>query len=313
MAVLDAFSGILTIFSVALLGYLLARGKYIPADGAAILPRCITNIALPPYLLRTVTTTFGRDQLVHLVYGALLPLLSIILAFGIAFLLARLLGLAKGRRGVFCTAFATSNTMNIGLPINIALFGEASLPYVLLYFFANIVFFWTVGNYAIARDGEGPPPALCSPDTVKRICSPPLIGFCGGLALVLLDLRLPVFLDKAFQYIGGMSMGLILIYLGFMLHDTMSRKYRMEKDALAILAGRFIISPLIIVLLASCVDIPDMMRNVYIIQSSLPVMVNLLLLAGHYKASPGFAAMIVGISTFSSIFVIPVYMLLLSR
>jgi hypothetical protein len=312
MTVLNAFSGILAVFSVALVGYLLARGKWITPDIAAKLPRFLTVIALPAYLLRTITTTVDRSELAHLAQGAFLPFLSMVLAFGLAVLAARLLGVAKGRRGIFCTAFATSNSLNIGLPINIALFGEAALPYVMLYFLANIVFFSTIGIYAIACDGEGPTPALFSLGTVRRIFSPPLIGMCGGLVLVLLDLRLPDFIDKAFSYIGGLAIGLILIYLGIMMHTTATQKYKLEKDVLAVLAGRFLISPLIVVLLVSCVDIPVIMRNVFIIQSSLPVMVNLLVMSGYYKAAPQYAAMLVGLSTMLSLVVIPVYMLLLS-
>ena len=44
--------------------------------------------------------------------------------------------------------------MYIGLPVNLALFGDEALPFVLLYFFANTVFFWTVGNYSISHDKE---------------------------------------------------------------------------------------------------------------------------------------------------------------
>ena len=311
MAIFNAFSGILTVFSVALLGYVLARGKRVSADMANALPLFVTRIALPPYLLRTVTTTLERDQLVHLARGAFLPFLSISLAFALALLLVRLLKIARRRQGIFCTAFATSNAMNIGLPINVALFGEVSLPYVLLYFFANVFFFWTVGNYAIARDGEGPAPVLFSLDTVKRIFSPPLVGFCAGIALVFFDLRLPAFIDKAFFYIGGTTVGLVLIYLGIMLHNSVTRNYRLGKDVIAVMAGRFLVSPLIVVLLARCVDIPVMMRDVFIIQSSLPVMINVLVLSGHYKADPDFSAMVVSITTFFSIFAIPVYYLIL--
>ena len=51
--------------------------------------------------------------------------------------------------------FFNSNTIFVGLPINQALFGDASIPYVLIYYMCNTTFFWTLGTYLIQRDGEG--------------------------------------------------------------------------------------------------------------------------------------------------------------
>ena len=55
--------------------------------------------------------------------------------------------------GTFASMFTLSNTIFIGLPVNFVLFGEGSLPYVLLNYIANTSFFWTIGAYSIARDG----------------------------------------------------------------------------------------------------------------------------------------------------------------
>ncbi len=312
MSFFNACSGVLTVFLVSMAGYLLARKKLVSPETTAVLPRFLTTVVLPPYLLRTVTATFSHDQLIQLVYGALLPLASMLLLFCVAVALSWLLRVREGRKGTFCAAIATSNTMNIGLPINIALFGEAALPYVLLYFFANTVFFWTVANYSIARDGAGQSPRLFSPDTLKRICSPPLIGFACGIALVMLDLRLPVFLDKAFQYVGNMTIAVALIYIGILVSDISLKDCRLEKDIVCVLIGRFILGPLSIVLLAAFIDIPVLMRNVYIIQASLPVMMNVVIIAGHYKADLQFATVAISISTLISIATIPLFMLLLS-
>ena len=311
MAFFNACSGVLTIFLVGLLGYILAKKGWISPDTASVLPRFITTIVLPPYLLRSITSSFERDQLIHMLYGAVIPFLSIFSAFLLAFMLSRVLKVAKNRRGIFRTAFSTSNTMNVGLPINIALFGESSLPYVLLYFFANAIFFWTVGNYSIAHDGEGASAKLFSLNTLKQICSPPLMGFACGIALVLLDIHLPVFIDKTFKYVGDMAIALSLLYIGILLKDTGLREYKIDRDILVVLIGRFFVSPLLVIALTSVIAIPELMRNVFIIQSSLPVMMNAVILAGHYKADLRYATIAISLSTILSMITIPVYMLLI--
>ena len=42
-----------------------------------------------------------------------------------------------------------------GAPINQALFGDASIPYVLIYYMCVIRHFLDLGTYLIQRDGEG--------------------------------------------------------------------------------------------------------------------------------------------------------------
>lgn len=306
----NAFSAVLTIFCVAFLGYLLKRKGWITDDTAKVMPTFITTIVLPPFLLRSVTTTFEHDQLLELLSGSVVPFISIIGCFCLAAVIARLFKIAPNRRGMFKVAFSTSNTMNIGLPINIALFGNSAVPYVLLYFFANVTFFWTVCNYSIAHDGIGKDVKLFSMDSVKKIFSPPLVGFMLGMLLVIFDLHLPAFIDKTFKYVGDMTIGLSIVYIGVMLGDVAFSEYHLERDLVLVLLGRFVVSPLSIILVSFFLPIPDMMRKVFIIQSSLPVMMNAAILAGHYKADVKFTAVIISVSTLMAMGTVPLFAML---
>ena len=308
-----ALSGVLTIFCIGFLGFVLAKKGLLGPEMTRALPKFVTVVVLPPYLLHNTTANFEREQLLQLMYGAVIPILSIGLTYALACLLARLLRVRAGRRGIFRTAFASSSALNIGLPINIALFGEASLPYVLLYFFGNGIFFWTVGNYSIAHDGESASVKLFSLTTLKQICSPPLLGFLAGVALVLLGLHLPSFLDKTFKYVGDMAIALSIMYVGIMLQGIKLGEYKLERDFWVVMLGRFVISPLTVLALCSLISVPPMMRNVFIIQSSLPVMMNLAILSGYYKADARFGTMLTSFSSVISLFTIPLYMLLLLR
>ena len=197
---LQSIFGLLLIVSLA---YVLARKGWFTPETQILLPRLVSSVALPPYLFYTITHSFGRDDLVHLLYGSFFPLLSILMTFGVALLVARATRVERRHLGLFCTSFATSNTVFIGLPVNMALFGEAAAPYVLLYFFANTTFFWTIGNYAISHDNEelrGHDSVL---DNVRHVFSPPMLGFLAGAALTLLDFRLPGFVQNAARYLGN--------------------------------------------------------------------------------------------------------------
>lgn len=305
MLLSNIFNAVAMVFSIAFLGFLLKRKGWIDPDTARALPRFITTIVIPPFLLRSAMMTFSHDQLPTLLRGAVVPLLSIFLCFGIAWALSILCNVTPGRRGVFRAALPASNTVNIGIPINVALFGEDALQYVLLYMFANSLFFWSLGNYCIAHDGDGKDVRIFSLRTLKQIFSPPFTGFVIGLALVAFDLSLPAFIDKAFKYIGEMTVGLCILYIGILLHDTKLRDFKPEKDTMLVFIGRFILSPLTIVLLSLVFTVPDAMLKVFIVQSSLPVMLNTAILTAYYKGDARYAAIIVSVSTMMIVLTVP--------
>ena len=119
----------------------------------------------------------------------------------------------QDRRGLFISMFFNSNTIFVGLPINQALFGDASIPYVLIYYMCNTTFFWTLGTYLIQRDGEGEA-QFDLKTSLEKVFSPPLMGFLLGLVLVMLHIKFPAFLASDLQYLGNLTTPLSMIFIG---------------------------------------------------------------------------------------------------
>jgi len=312
MFLANIFSAVAMLSCIAALGFALKRKNLVHEEIAQALPGFMTNIVLPPFLLRNVTQTFTHDQLLTLFAGALLPVLSIIACFGVAAACTHIFSISAGRRGAFKAAVSSSNTVYMGLPVNIALFGEDSVQYVLLYVFANSIVFWSLGNYCIAHDGDGRNVKLLSVTTVKQIFFPPFTGFLIGVLLVVLDIPLPVFLDKTFKYIGDMAVALGMMYLGMLLSDVKLRDLAPEKETVLVMIGRFIISPLCIVVLAYCIPVPNMMLKVFLIQSSLPVMLNVAVLTAYYRGDAKYAAILVSMSTVMTLVTVPLVAFLIA-
>ncbi|MFK5281668.1 AEC family transporter, partial [Lacticaseibacillus paracasei] len=87
------------------------------------------------------------DKLVSLSSGLVYGFGAVILGYLIAFLLVWLLKVRPGRRGTFINMFVNANTIFIGLPLNLALFGDKAVPYFLMYYVVNTVSTWTVGAF----------------------------------------------------------------------------------------------------------------------------------------------------------------------
>lgn len=214
--------------------------------------------------------------------------------------------------GLFCASFSTSNTVFIGLPVNLALFGDAAAPYVLLYFFANTSFFWSVGSYLISHDNEELRGSATLLDNVRHIFSPPMLGFLAGLAMTLLGLGLPDFVQEALRYMGNLTTPLALIFIGICLYKMDLRHLHLSRDLVLALLGKLVICPLILAGMLHFVELPELMEKVFIIQAGLPCMMQISILGAVYKTDASFGALLVSLSTILSVITIPIAMTLLS-
>ena len=311
MAFLHALGGVFGLMLLGFVGFMLAARNWFGAETRIVLPRLITQIALPPFLMYTIMHSFHRDDLLMLAKGALLPLGSVTLTFAMAIALAKLARVKRQHFGLFCASVSNSNTIFVGIPVNLALFGENSVPYVLLYYFASTVFFWTVGQYAITRDIEGEARLIPLRTRVMQIFSPPLLGFLTGLLLILCNVELPFFIQDAARYLGNMTTPLALIFIGITMHDMGLRGITITRDLALALSGRILLGPLVMFTLLTFFPVGGLMGKVFIMQSSLPVMAQTAILSAYYHTDAEFGAKAVTMSTLLCIFTVPLYMTLL--
>ena len=102
------------------------------------------NIALPASIFVSVLKYLTLKSLLSLTGALVYTFLSVIIGYIFAYILVKILNVPVGRRGTFINTVVNANTIFIGLPLNIALFGNESLPYFLVYYVTN-----TVKNYKI--------------------------------------------------------------------------------------------------------------------------------------------------------------------
>lgn len=309
---LHAIAGVLTLLLMGLAGYFMAYKQWITPDNKALLPKLVNYISLPLFFIYNLTTTFSKDKLLHLISGAAIPFIAMLICFLISFLLVRLLNIRKNHRGTFCSSFTNSNSIFVGIPVTVALFGHEAIPYALLFFFANTTLFWSLGNALIQSDANK---KSCWHDyltlaTLRKIFSPPICGFLLAILFILLNIKLPAFIMDTAKYLGNMTTPVALIFIGATLYSMNFRKISFNRDLNGVLFGRFIIAPLITFIVASFFPIPTLMLKDFIIMASLPAMIQTVLLSSLYKADVEYATTIVSLTTVASIITIPLYMLL---
>lgn len=308
---LKSISGILVILGMILVGFVIGEKGWFDDKSRGLLAKLVTQVALPCYMLYTITQRFTAADLLKMLPALRFPALSMVILLGIATAVARIFAVRQDRRGLFISMFFNSNTIFVGLPINQALFGDDSIPYVLIYYMCNTTFFWTLGTYLIQRDGEGEA-RFDLKTSLKKVFSPPLMGFLLGLVLVMLQIKLPAFLASDLQYLGNLTTPLSMIFIGLSVSHVGVKQLDLGKDQLLILLGRFLVAPLLMATIVYWVPLPSLMKQVFIIQSAMPVMTNAPVVASLYGADSDYAAVMVTETTLATMVVIPILMLLMA-
>lgn len=308
---LRSISGILVILGMILVGFVIGEKGWFDDKSRGLLAKLVTQVALPCYMLYTITQRFTAADLLKMLPALRFPALSMVVLLGIATGVARIFAVSQDHRGLFISMFFNSNTIFVGLPINQALFGDASIPYVLIYYMCNTTFFWTLGTYLIQRDGEGEA-QFDLKTSLKKVFSPPLMGFLLGLVLVMLQIKLPAFLASDLQYLGNLTTPLSMIFIGLSVSHVGVKQLVLGKDHLLILLGRFLVAPLLMATIVYWAPLPSLMKQVFIIQSAMPVMTNAPVVARLYGADSDYAAVMVTETTLATMVVIPILMLLMA-
>ena len=344
--VVNAIHIVLSIFTMIGVGMVLVAIGWLKDEHSELLSRLVVKVALPCMIISNIFANYTRESLISSVIGIIIPFLSLLVTMLIGRLCAKILKLPRGRIGVFTCMFTFSNSVFIGLPVSQALFGEAVTPYTLLYYIANTSIFWTLG-YALMRwDGgkaeekadykmipkylaagkaakQDPAyaPARAALTKLSKVLPLPMIVFFASVALLLMGLRLPKVIADATKYISNLVTPMSLFYTGMILMRMVrAKRIRWQKGYIWMLAGRFVAAPLLLLasvgvmgLVSRAAGNPnlaasDLMRNVLLIQASMPVMAQTPIVAAASGSDEEYAAGGIALTTAMSLIFIPLYM-----
>lgn len=259
------------------------------------------NVALPASIFVSVLKYLTIEKLISLSGGLIYTFLSVIMGYIIAWIMVKILKVKSGRRGTFINTVVNANTIFIGLPLNIALFGNESLPYFLVYYITNTVSTWAFGVILIENDNPEKTKTKKGFNW-KKLLPPPLLGFLVALIFLVFKIPVPDFIHSALTYTGNIVTPLSLIYIGIVLSDAGLKSIHFDKDTIFALLGRFIMSPcimVILIILGTKISgtMPAIESKTYIIQASAPALAVLPILANESNGDVKYATNVVTTST----------------
>ena len=308
----NAVSAVLMLFALMAVGYAMGCLGWMGPGEKKFVSRFVVNVAVPLNCVVGLLNNFSHDALVSagkMMISAIVGILSTLVLSALA---ATALRLPWNQWGVFTAMAGTSNTLFIGLPLTNQLFGEISLPYMMVYYLSSAMITQSLVVLLVERSGTAVPRKLRLWDLVRDIFTkPPILGVLTGVLLLVLDLRPPEQVMKFSQYIGDTVTPLALMYCGFIVYEVGLRNLRFLKGIPTMLVIRLVISPIICLGMCTLTGITGLARSVFIVESALPVVTQITVMAGAYGADEEYAATGACMSMLGCFFTIPVLMLLL--
>ena len=310
---LTSITSIIPIIAIIILGYILQVKGWFGDGFGPNLSRLIMNVALPASIFVSVMKYLTLDKLISLSGGLLYTFVAFILGYIVAYIAVVVFKVRPGRRGTMINTFVNANTIFIGLPLNVALFGDQALPYFLIYYITNTISTWTLGVYLMTSDSKSGQSKETSKFDWKKLLPAPLVGFLVALLFLILRISIPDFATNTLTYVGNIVTPLSLIYIGIVLAKAGLNTITFDKDTIVTLVGRFILAPLIMLLVLKffAPNMETVEFKTFMIQSATPALAVLPILANQGKGDVEFSTNVVTLSTVLFIIVIPILQTLL--
>ncbi|MDP3386866.1 MAG: AEC family transporter [Eubacteriales bacterium] len=291
-------------------GWLMSYVGWLNIEGKRFIHLFIINISIPALTLTNFFQMFPKEMIGSTIHFVLIGILSMMVAFVLSELVAKLIRIEKTKSGSFVSMSSVSNSLFFGMPIVLSLFGDVSLPYILFYYIANSSVFWGICAPRIMKDGNVK--RIRISENVRKIFNAPFVALILSILLLAIDLKPPDLVLTVSSYLGKPVTPLAAIFVGRIIYEIDFKNYQFENSILVILFLRFIASPAIMFLMTRLFQFDKLSTQVMVIMSAMPAMVQTSLVAEMYGADSKYVAFTISLTTVMGLFFIPFYMFVLN-
>lgn len=308
----NAVSACLVLLMLMSVGYVMGRWGWMTAREKGFVSKYIVNIAVPCNCIVGLLNNLDHDSLASAGWMLAAGLSSIGITLLISMGVATLLHLPRERWGVFVAMSAFSNTLFIGIPVCTQLFGDACMPYLMVYYLSNTSFLQSVGFLLIEYSGSVRKERTTVLGFLKNVfAKPPILGVIFAICMLLLDLSLPDPLMRFAGYVSDSVTPLALIYCGFIVYEVGLRNLRPMQGHMTMLLMRLVCAPAVCLCFCSLFGMTGLARSTFAVESALPVVSQITVISGAYGADEKYAATGSCLSIFASCITLPILMLIL--
>ena len=247
------------------------------------------------YFLQVFLTFWGlliRPVDMSLVIAPSIYLGIALFAIIISAIFAKFLFSNKKEYSIATVAAIIGNTGNLGIPINIAIFGEESIPYTTIINLMNVFVVYTIGVFYYSRG------TYDAKTSLLNILKLPIL-WAAILAIILSVNNYKPSPEIMTTLMMGAyaSMTMQLFLFGIYLYGTQIKEIS-KKLVVWILTFKFIILPFLAFIVLINIELDPMIKGIIFIELMMPLAVANVNLASLYDCKPKLTTALVFISSF---------------
>jgi predicted permease len=320
------FARLLAIFIAVGLGWVVGRMRWLGAGGAAGDPsRVLGNAAFYLFIPALLFRTTARVDLAALPWRLLAAFFLPVLALLFAVYLLQRRGKAEpgavAAPSVRAITVSFGNTVQVGIPMAHAMFGEAGLALhitvvsvhalVLLSVLTVLVELDLARARARSRHGPAGLRAMLALTLRNTIVHPVMLPVLAGLAWNLSGWPLPAVLDEVLVLLGSAVVPLCLVLIGMSLaYAGITPRWR---SALLLVVVKLALLPALVLVVAHVgFGLEGMPLSVLVMIAALPVGSNALIFSQRYETLEDETSTAIVISTLAFVATAPAWLSLLS-
>ncbi len=304
---------ILILGILAGVGALAYRFKILEESAKSVIEKLVFYMALPLLIVTKLAVLEFTPEILR--NAGLVIVLTYVIMFSQLLLgkwSARIFKLEKRQAVIHSLHYMLGNVVFLGFPLLDALMpGGEALLYAALYQLVLNTILWSYGVVQLDPDnrqkGWG---------QLKKLINPNTIALGLGLLMMLLSLRFPPLLQKAFSGLGSTTLYLAMLYIGILLAQ-MKVKEIFKLSIFTFSFNKLILTPVLFLFLLYAfihyfsVPLNTTAFTVLILESAMPAMTILVLLAKRFGADDALAMKNFFVSTVLSLISLPFILYLL--
>lgn len=307
MLVWSILHSLIMIFILIIPGVIFKKANILSDDQTAGLNSFVVNLTWPCLVIDAMQIEFNMQTLKDSGCILLLCIAVFVALFLISVPSAKLIRLTKSKQYLVIFMLLFGNTGFIGIPVIRALYGDDALFFAAIVELINDMLLFTVGILLIQLSA-----GVNAKMNFRQFLSPGLIGVIIGLALFLLDIRLPALLSGSIEMIGNATTPLTMFVIGFQVAGLKVKEIVGDWQVYAVLTLRLLAVPvaalLIVKLLAGEFSL---MEKVLVISFAMPAAAVSAIFSQQYNGEIAFATKSVLLSTVFSLLTIPIFAIIL--
>lgn len=300
---------VLILFFMILAGFGAKKLKIIRNEMNESLINLVLFVMLPALIITSMNYDFSPEMLIKsgkiLLISITIYLAVMVLSFGIP----RLIRGPKTQTVIYQYAFIFVNVAFMGYPVVNSVYGDLGVFYTAIFNLPFNLFIWTFGLWLLTKDHEEFR-GEASNFSWKRFINPATVAILIGFLLFLFSIRLPRLVYDTLEILAGSTMPLSMIFIGSILADVDLKDILTDRKALIYAVLRQTLVPLSVLFILKALGFEGYMAGIPAVISGMPTAANTALMATKYKNDYHLASRLIFISTFVSIFTIPVIVML---